>query len=174
MRDRDLVKLNYFQVLDKIRVYTHSKATERFIDRIRPITDREKLEESIRLVEDFRHVVERLSLYSFEDAEELIRRTSIKDFVITVEEALLLLKIMRLVREVRRSIGEAVQTYKSLTQLTKGLYLFSSLGNAIEAVIDPRGFVKDSASEELREVRHKIRETEKEVLKRLESIFSRP
>ncbi|MCS7308095.1 MAG: endonuclease MutS2 [Aquificaceae bacterium] len=174
MRDRDLIKLDYFQVLDKIKAYTHCKATEKFIDRIRPITDREKLEESVRLVEDFRYVFERLSLYSFEDAEELIRRTSIKDFVITVEEALLLLKIMRLVREVRRSIGEAVQTYKSLTQLTKGLYLFSSLENAIEAVIDPRGFVKDSASEELREVRHKIRETEKEVLKRLESIFSRP
>ncbi len=174
MREKDLVKLEFFQVLERIKAYTHSKATERFIDQIRPLTDRHLIEEKIRLIEDFMQVYDGLSLYQFEDVEDLIKRTSIKDYVISVEEALSLLKVIRLIKEVRKAIGEKVQVYKSLAHITKSLYLFSSLENAIESVIDPRGFVKDSASEELRDIRHKIRETEKEVLRRLEAVFSRP
>ena len=174
MRERDLIKLEFFQLLERIKVYANSKATERFIDNIRPITEKQALEDTIRLVEDFMKVSKNLNLYNFEDAEDLIKRTSIKDYVITVEEALTLLKIIRLIKELRKSLGEKVQEYKSLAQLTKSLYLFNSLESAIESVVDPRGFVKDSASENLKDIRSKIRDTEKEILKRLESVFSRP
>ncbi|MCS6957368.1 MAG: endonuclease MutS2 [Aquificaceae bacterium] len=174
MRERDLIKLEFFQLLERIKVYANSKATERFIDNTRPTTEKQALEDTIRLVEDFMKVSKNLNLYNFEDAEDLIKRTSIKDYVITVEEALTLLKIMRLVKELRKSLGEKVQEYKSLAQLTKSLYLFNSLESAIESVVDPRGFVKDSASEDLKDIRSKIRDTEKEILKRLESVFSRP
>ncbi|MEN3028089.1 MAG: endonuclease MutS2, partial [Aquificaceae bacterium] len=174
MRERDLIKLEFFQVLDRIKGHAHSKATERFIETLRPITDRQRLEENLQLLEDFTKVSERITLYPFEDVEELIKRTSIRDFVIAVEEALTLLKVIRLIRELRKSLGEMVQSYRSLAQLTKSLYLFNFLENAIESVIDPRGFVKDSASEELKDIRNRIRETEKEVLKRLEAVFSRP
>lgn len=174
MRERDLIKLEFFQVLERLKTYTHSKATERFVDQIRPLTDRQLLEENIRLVEDFVHVYEEISLYKFDDVEDLIKKSSIKDYILSVEEALSLLKVLRLIKEVRKVIGEKVQTYKNLAHITKSLYLFSYLENAIESVIDPRGFVKDSASEELRDIRYKIRETEKEILKRLESVFSRP
>jgi len=174
MRERDLIKLEFFQVLERLKTYTHSKATERFVDQIRPLTDRQLLEENIRLVEDFVHVYEEISLYKFDDVEDLIKKSSIKDYILSVEEALSLLKVLRLIKEVRKVIGEKVQTYKNLAHITKSLYLFSYLENAIESVIDPRGFVKDSASEELIDIRYKIRETEKEILKRLESVFSRP
>ncbi|MCS7171078.1 MAG: endonuclease MutS2 [Aquificaceae bacterium] len=174
MRERDLLRLDFFQVLEKIKTYAHSKATERFIDHIRPITDRQTLEDAYRLLRDFSEVCHGLSIYNFEDAEEIIKKTSIRDYVISVEDALTLLQIMRLIREVRRVIGEKVQERKSLAQLTRGLHLFSSLENAIDSVVDPRGFVRDSASEELRDIRQKVRETEREVLKRLETVFSRP
>ncbi|MCX8060346.1 MAG: endonuclease MutS2, partial [Aquificaceae bacterium] len=174
MREKDLLKLEFFNLLDQIKVNVHSRATERYIQQVRPITDKQALEEQLRLVEDFMKVYQQVNLYPFEDAEELIKRTSIKDFLISVEEALTVLKIIRLIKETRRSLGELVQSYKSLAQLTRSLHIFSSLENAIESLIDPRGFVKDSASETLRDVRQKIREVEKEVLKRLEAVFSRP
>lgn len=174
MRERDLIKLEFFQVLERIKAYSHSKATERYIEQIRPITQKQALEETIELTKDFAQILDKLNLYAFDDVEELIKRTSIKDYVISVEEALNLLKVLKLIREVRKVLGEKVHIYKSFLKLTKGLYLFSSLENAIESVIDPRGFVKDSASEDLRSIRNKIKETEKEILKRLEGVFSRP
>ncbi|MFN7065425.1 MAG: endonuclease MutS2 [Aquificaceae bacterium] len=174
MREKDLIRLEFFQVLERLKGYVRSKATERYIDQIKPITDRQSLEEVIKLTEDFIKIYEDLRLYQFDDVEDLIKRISIKDYSISVEEALSLLKVLKLIREVRRVIGEKVQAYGSLVKLTKVLYLFGSLENAIESVIDPRGFVKDSASEELRSLRNKIRETEKEILKRLEAVLSRP
>ncbi len=174
MRERDLIRLEFFQVLERIKTYAHSKATERFIDQIRPITDPTLLKERIALVEDFLRVSEKLLLYSFEDVEDLIKKTTIRDYVLSVEEALSLLKVIKLIKEVRRALGEAVQNYKSLIPLVRGLHLFNTLETLIESTIDLRGFVKDSASEDLREIRQKIRDTEKEVLKRLEAVLSRP
>ncbi len=174
MRDKDLIKLEFFHVLDRIKAYAHSKATEKLINQIKPITDRKALEDTIGLVEDYLKIADRVLLYEFEDVEELIRKTTIRDYAIGVEEALSLLKVIRLIREVRRSLGELVQAHKNLITLAKGLHLFSNLENLIESVIDPRGFVKDSASESLREIRQRIRDTEKEVLRRLETVFSRP
>lgn len=174
MRERDLIRLEFFQVLDRIKAYAHSKATERFIEQVRPIREHKTLEEELKLLEDFLSVSDRLLFYEFEDVEGIIKKTTIKEYAITVEEALALLKVIRLIKEIRRSLGESVQTYKSLGSITKRLYLFNSLENLIESVIDPRGFVKDSASENLRDIRQKIRDTEKEILKRLEAVFSRP
>ncbi|WPM32381.1 endonuclease MutS2 [Hydrogenobacter sp. T-2] len=174
MRERDLIRLEFFQVLERIKTYANSKATERFIDQIRPIKDPTLLKENITLVENFLKVSDRLLLYPFEDVEDLIKKTTIRDYALSVEEALSLLKVIKLIKEVKRSLGEVVQNYKTLIPLVKGLHLFNSLETLIESTIDLRGFVKDSASESLREIRQKIRETEKEVLKRLEAVFSRP
>ncbi len=174
MRERDLIKLEFFQFLERVKSYVHSKATERFVDQVKPITDRGLLEERIGLVEAFVKVCDDIKLYKFDDVEDLIKRTSIKDYVISVDEALSLLKVIRLIKEVRKVIGEKVVVYKNLAQITRSLHLFNSIENAIESVIDPRGFVKDSASDELRNIRQSIRETEKEIFKRLESVLSRP
>jgi DNA mismatch repair protein MutS2 len=174
MRERDLIKLEFYNFLSRMKAYTHSEATEKYIDDIKPFIDPSAISRQITLVEDFMEVVDRISIYNFEDVEELVRRTTIKDYMLTVEEALKLLKVLKLIRELRRSLGDLSQNYKSLTLLTKTLYQFNFLENTIESLVDPRGFVKDSASDELRKIRQSIRDTEKEVLKRLETVFSRP
>ncbi|RME11566.1 MAG: hypothetical protein D6804_02895, partial [Aquificota bacterium] len=66
MRERDLIRLEFFHVLDRIKTYAHSKATERFIDQIRPTSDRDSLKEKLSLVEDFMKVSNRVNLYNFE------------------------------------------------------------------------------------------------------------
>ena len=174
MREKDLAKLEFFQFIELIKEHTHSKATERYLQDVRPIKDAQTLQREISLVEDFMAVSDRITLYSFDDLEEVIKKTAIQDYVLSVEECLSLLKVLKLIREVRRYIGDAVSEHPALAGLTKNLYLFGGLESAIEANIDLRGFVKDSASEELRRIRQAIRDTEKEVLKRLESLFTRP
>ncbi len=174
MREKDLVKLEFFRILELLREYVHSKATERYLQEVRPIKDSELLLKEMNLVEDFIPVSDRVNLYAFDDIEELIKKTAIQDYVLSVEECLAILKVIKLIRELRKYIGDAVSQWQSLSQLTKSLYLFGSLESVIEAHIDPRGFVKDSASEELRRIRQAIRDTEREILKRLEALFSRP
>ncbi|MFN3814156.1 MAG: endonuclease MutS2 [Aquificaceae bacterium] len=174
MRDRDLERLEFLKLLERIGEFVHSKATERFIKNIRPIVDCEDLKVEMSLVSDFFAIEEGLSLYTFDDVEETIRKSGIKDYVLSVEEIISLLKVTKLIRDIRRVLGEYVSTYPNLHRLIRGLPLFSNLESVIESAIDMRGFVKDSASEDLREIRHRIRNTEKEVMRRLEGLLSRP
>jgi len=174
MRERDLERLEFFKILEKIKEFVHSKATERFVDKIRPIKDPEHLRSEINITRDFIKVEESVPIYPFDDVEELIKRSSIKDALLSVEEVLSLLKVMKLIREVRKALGSHVGEYPNLQALVKNLHLFSSLESVIESSIDPRGFIKDSASEELSRIRQRIRSLEKEVMKRLESLLLRP
>ncbi len=174
MRDKDLERLEFFKLLERVGEFAHSKATERFIRSIRPIVDCEGLKREMGLVSDFFAIEEELSLYAFDDVEEIIKKSSIKDYVLSVEEIISLLKVMKLIRDIRKVLGGHVNTYSNLHQLIRGLPLFSNLESIIESAIDTRGFVKDSASEDLREIRHRIRNTEREVMRRLEGLLSRP
>jgi DNA mismatch repair protein MutS2 len=174
MRERDLERLEFFKVLDKIKEFVHSKATERFVDSIRPIKDSEHLKSEINITRDFMKIEENVPIYPFDDVEELIKRSSIKDAFLTVEEVLSLLKVIKLIKEVRKAVGSHANEYTNLQAITKNLYLFSTLETLIESSVDPRGFVKDSASEELSRIRQRIRSVEKEIMKRLESLLLRP
>lgn len=174
MRDKDLERLEFFKVLEKIKEFTNSKATKRFIDGLRPIRDAEHLKKEINVTADFMKIQEDVPICPFDDVEELIKKASIKDAVLSVEEILSLLKVIKLIREVRKVIGGYASNYTHLQTIVKNLHLFSNLESLIESSLDLRGFVKDSASEELSTIRQKIRSVEKEVMKRLESLLSRP
>ncbi|RMH04274.1 MAG: hypothetical protein D6699_04260, partial [Aquificota bacterium] len=69
MREKDLVKLEFFRILELLREYVHSKATERYLQEVRPIRDSELLLKEMNLVEDFIPVSDRVNLYAFDDIE---------------------------------------------------------------------------------------------------------
>ena len=173
MREQDLQKLEFHKVKEKLKEFTHSTATREVIDGIKPITDREELSAEIELFKSFKSI-EDLTLYSFEDIRETLKRARIEGAVVSVEELLTLLNTLKLIREVRKVVGKAAESEAPLRRLSRRLHLFSSLENLIESSVDRRGFVKDEASEELLKVRRSIRGIEKEVMDRLESLFKRP
>ncbi len=174
MRERDLERLEFFKVLEKLKEFVSSKATERFIDSLRPIKDPDDLRRQINITADFMKMAEDVPIYPFDDVQELIKKSSIKDALLSVEEILSILKVIKLLREIRKVIGSQVSVYPHLQALVKHLHLFSNLESVIESSVDVRGFVKDSASEDLSQIRQKIRSVEKEIMKRLESLLSRP
>ncbi len=173
MREHDLQKLEYHKIKEKLKEFTNSPATRELLDDLRPINDREELSAEIELYRSFEKV-EGLSLYSFEDVREILKRSRIEGSILSVEEFLTLLNILKLIREVRKVVGKHAESEVPLRKLSRRLHLFSSLENLIESTADRRGFVKDSASEELFNVRKSIRGIEKEVMDRLESLFKRP
>ncbi len=173
MRDRDLQRLEFDKVKEKLKEFSNSPATRELIDKLKPIIDREELLSEIELYEAFSEV-ENITFYNFEDIRDLLKRSRIEGSVLSVEELLSLLKVLKLLREVRKTLGREAESKPPLRRLTKRLHLFSSLENLIESSIDRRGFVKDEASEELFRIRKSIRGIEKEIMDRLENLFKRP
>ena len=173
MREQDLQRLEFNKIKEKLKEFTNSQATEELIESIKPITDREDLISEIELYNSFAKI-ENLTLYSFEDIRDLLRRSRIEGAVLGSEDLITLLNTLKLIREIRKVVGSYAEKEAPLRRLSRRLHLFSSLESLIESSIDRRGFVKDSASEDLFSVRKSIRGIEKEVMDRLESLFKRP
>jgi len=174
VREKDFAHLELAKILGRIKTYFNSKATERLLENLKPITDPSVLKQEIQLVEDFFAVEENLTIYPFEDVEVQIKKATLQDAVLSLEEILSIYRVIKLIREVRRNLGSHVPVRKSLSSILRTLHQFPQIESLIESSIDQRGFVKDSASEELSKIRSKIREVEREITKRLENILNRP
>ena len=174
MREKDLEKLEYNKVKEILKRYVHSKATEEKIENLKPLTEKEEIEREIELTKDFFEIADEVNVYEFDDVRELLKKSKLEGAILSVDDILKILNILRLSKELKRTIGNFSQRYESLRRISKKLYQFSPLENLINSSIDPRGFVRDEASEELLRVRKTIRTIEGEIKKRLESLINRP
>ncbi|WP_448587527.1 endonuclease MutS2 [Thermocrinis sp.] len=174
MREKDLAHLELEKVFERIKTHLNSKATERFLETLKPITDPQALRQEVQLVEDFLAVEEGLKIYPFEDVEVQIKKSALQDAVLSLEEVLGIYKVIKLIKDARKALGPHVPVRKSLNSLVKNLHQFPQIEGIVESSIDQRGFVKDSASEELSGIRSKIRDLERKITKRLENILNRP
>jgi len=173
MRERDLVRLDYERIKEKLKEFVHSAATAEAVDRLKPLREKDRIREEIELYRSFSAIGD-IPLYPFEDIRELLKRARIEGAVLTVEELLSLHSVLQLIREVRKVVGRGAEKDHVLRKLSRKLHSFSALENLIEGSLDRRGFVKDSASEELYRIRRSIRAAEREIMERLESLFRRP
>lgn len=174
MREKDFSHLELWKVFERLKGSFNSKATGKFLQTLKPYTDVEGLRQEIQLVEDFLAVEEYLTLYPFGDIEPYVKKSVLQDATLSLEEILEIYKVIKLIRDARKALGAHVPLRKSLGNLLKTLHHFPQIEGIIESTIDQRGFVKDSASQELATIRKKIRDLEKEVTKRLENILNRP
>ncbi|NPB06135.1 MAG: endonuclease MutS2 [Aquificae bacterium] len=174
MREKDLEKLELPKVKEILKSYARSEATKRLIDGLRPLADEEALEREKKKAEEFLQLEEGLTLGAFEDLTETLKRASLEGAVLTVEEVLSVLKVAELTGYARQQLSPRVRGKAELEKLTKKLHPLSALVNFIKASVDPRGFVRDEASDELLRVRRSIRKLEEEIRKRLESLINRP
>jgi len=174
MRERDLEKLEFNKVKEMLLGFAHSPATEERIRNLKPYTDRETIEKEIELAQAFFEIGEDIPIYEFDDIRVFLNRAKLQGAILGVEDILKILNVIGLVKELRRVLGANIQKLPSLRRIHKKLHLFSPLENLIRASIDPRGFVKDEASDELLRVRKTIRIIEEEIRRRLESLINRP
>ena len=172
MRTSDLERLEFHKIKDLLKELCHSEATREAVDSLRPLTDPQEVKRAIDTIKAFEKV--QLTLYEFEDIRDLLKRSKVEGAVLGAEDLLKIFKVLKLIRNIRRSIGSVAERDERLRPLSKKLHLFSSLESLIERTIDQRGYVKDSASEDLSRIRKSIRSLEKEVMSRLESLFNRP
>ncbi len=173
MRDRDLVRLGFEDIKGFLKELSTLQLTAELIDRLMPSTDPEEVRESIKALEEFATISPEIMIPPLKDIRESLKRSRIQGAHLNVEELLNILAVIESVKELRRVIGEHARDLETLQRVLKRLHNFSSLENLILASVDRRGFVRDSASERLREIRTKIRKLEEEISRRLESLLNR-
>lgn len=146
-------------------------ANESFSRSRRDIEERLALADEMRLVISMEHGAE---IGEQDDLRAIVEKVSVEGSYLAVEECATLLRGLRSAAAIVRFLSSRREgSYPRLMAITSRVEIFPELQQAIERVIDDKGEVRSSASEELSAIRRAIREHEGQVSKRLQQVLQR-
>ena len=138
---------------------------------------RHEIEERLQLADEMRLVISMepgAEIGEQDDLRAIVEKVAVEGSYLSVEEAATLLRGLRSAAVIVRFIlSRREGSYPRLRALTERVEIFPQLQSAIERVIDDKGEVRSSASEELSSIRRSIREHEGQVSKRLQQVLQR-
>ena len=138
---------------------------------------RREVEERLTLADEMRTVLAMESgaeIGEQEDLRSIIDKIAVEGSYLMADECAVLLRALRGVSAIVGFIRSRREgTYPALRRMTERVQLFPELQREIERVVDDKGEVRSSASQELAEIRRAIREHEGQVAKRLQQVLQR-
>lgn len=141
------------------------------------LSSRQKIAERLELADEMRQVISFEPGAEIGEGEELrpiVDKIAVEGSYLLAEECAALLKALRSAATIVGFITSRREgSYPRLRTLTRGVEIFPELQRALERVIDDKGEVRSSASEELSTIRRAIRDHEGQVAKRLQQVLQR-
>lgn len=138
---------------------------------------RRDIEERLSLTDEMRLVISMepgAEIGEQDDLRAIVDKVAVEGSYLMVEECATLLRGLRSAASiVRFLLSRREGSYPRLRAMTSRVEVFPELQQAIERVIDDKGEVRSSASEELSSIRRSIREHEGQVSKRLQQVLQR-
>lgn len=138
---------------------------------------RRDIEERLSLADEMRLVISMepgAEIGEQDDLRAIVDKVAVEGSYLMVEDCATLLRGLRSAASiVRFLLSRREGSYPRLRAMTSRVEVFPELQQAIERVIDDKGEVRSSASEELSSIRRSIREHEGQVSKRLQQVLQR-
>ena len=138
---------------------------------------RREVEERLTLADEMRTILAMepgAEIGEQEDLRSIIDKIAVEGAYLMADECAVLLRALRGVSAIVGFIRSRREgSYPALRRMTERVQLFPELQREIERVVDDKGEVSSSASQELSEIRRAIREHEGQVAKRLQQVLQR-
>ncbi len=169
-----LRKLDYNIVLEWIARLCTSESGKQQALKLIPKTDRFDIELELKKVSEVKELLiseNNIPLESFKNIIPALKKTTVKNQVLTAVELLDIASLIRISRAIKSFLYKQANQFPAIAQLHHTLFSDKIIEHHIVSAIDDRGVVKDSASRELREIRHAIVAASDSLRKKLESIL---
>jgi len=137
MREYELKKLEFHKIKENLKIRIHSVASLEYIENIKPIPKEELLQEQ-KLVECFMKLLRQREniLYSFDDISKSLKKAMIEESVLGIDEILSIYKVLKIVKDVRKFLVDALDRCDLFNKILKDLGTFQTLEAEIERTID--------------------------------------
>lgn len=156
--------------LCSMRAAREKLSGEGFCTSAQEIVRRLSLTDEMRLVVEMEH---EFPGGEFPDIDRIVAKARVEGTFLDVEEVVTLRRALAVAGAIVEFIlGRAQEQYPSLRMLSKNVTTFPGIVQAIDAIVDRFGQVKDHASPGLAEVRRAIREREGQAAKRLQAVLA--
>jgi DNA mismatch repair protein MutS2 len=178
MNERTLSHLNYSKMCDIFRDYAETPCGKRAFENLSPDYSYEKVEEYYNRCKTLLQIVEVMGpcpLEGVPDLEEVLRRLCISGVVLDSPHLLDITFLIRKMKEIHGYFQKAEdihqRLYSPLTSQWETIPSLYPLQSAIEKAIDPTGYIRDSASEKLRQLRKKSERQKRDIQKTLDRML---
>jgi DNA mismatch repair protein MutS2 len=168
-----LRKLEYDKVLERISALAFSESGRQNALRLTPHTDRKTIELELRKVSEAKELLIAESAIPFEGFKNIItalKKTTVENQVLTIVELLEISATIRVSRSLKAFLAKRMTQYPTIGIYHEQLFADKIVEHHIQEALDERGFMKDTASRELREIRRSMVSASDALRKRLESI----
>ena len=169
-----LRKLEYNTVIERISELTVSESGRQRTLRLMPQTDRDTIELELRKVSEAKELLVTegtIPLDGFKNIIPALKKTTVENQVLTVIELLEIAATIRVSRSLKVFLAKRISQYPSICTYHQQLFADKIIEHHINEALDEHGFVKDTASRELREIRRSMISASEALRRRLESIL---
>jgi DNA mismatch repair protein MutS2 len=169
-----LRKLEFDSVLEKISEYAFSESAKEKIIHILPFTDAKFIEIELKKVSEAKEILiaeGAIPLESFKNIIPALKKTTIENHSLSIVELLEIAATIRISRNLKLFFAKRITQYPFVSDYHHQLFGDKIIEHHITDALDEHGFVKDTASKELREIRRSMIIASDALRKRLESIL---
>ena len=169
-----LRKLEFNKVIDRISKLAFSESGKQSALRLTPQIDRAIIELELRKVSEAKELLlgaDVIPLNGFKNITAALKKTAVENQTLTIVELLEIAATIRVSRSLKGFLAKRVSQYPSLGMYHQHLFADKIVEHHIDEALDEVGFVKDTASRELHEVRRSMVLANDALRRRLESIL---
>ncbi len=170
----NLRKLEFHKVLSRIADFTVSDIGHAAVLLLLPHADARTVALELQKVSEAKELIiseGALPLDGFKDIRTSLKKLGIENSFLTAEELLEAAQTLRASRMLKVFLLKREKTQTSLFPYTKDLFIDTVIEFNIAQAIDEKGFVRDSASRELRDIRQRLVQANEALRKKLDSIL---
>ncbi len=169
-----LRKLDYDKVVERISKLAYSESGRQNALRLTPQIDRKIIELELRKVSEAKELLIAETAIPFDGFKNItvaLKKTTVENQVLTVVELLEIASVIRVSRSLKVFLSKRALQYPTISIYHQNLFADKIVEHHINEALDERGFVKDTASRELREIRRSMIQATEALRRRLESIL---
>ncbi len=168
-------KLGFRQIRELIRGKVLSPLGERQVEEIRFSTSRDRIVHELQRTGEFMEILEEDLPFPTDhviDMTPVLEKITVEGSLLTVEELYDLRRSLNTVRAVMRFFGTVEEDrFPLLRKLSSQLNHYPFITDSIDKVLTAKGTVRDTASPELKRIRHDLAARKKSISVRLQGIL---
>ena len=169
-----LHKLEFDKVVERISKFACSESGKQYVLQLVPRTDSQLILAELQKVTEAKDLLiaeNEIPLEGFKNIITSLKKTTVENQVLTVVELLEIAATIRISRSMKIFLSKRSTLYPALGEYHQYLFADKIIEHHITDALDERGFVKDTASRELREIRHSMTMASDALRRKLESIL---
>ncbi len=167
-------KLKFSAVLRQIRRYARSPLGLEKIDASEPVDDILSVRRNLDLLDEMKSVIENedpMPMEGIRDVREIVQRSSIEGNVLPGKDIRSVYATATASHNLKTYFRNRSQRCPRLAELSASLLSDKVLEHHIDTILNEEGGVRDTASNELQNIRRSIRRTSETLRRRLEKIL---